>query len=257
MALLNKSDWHNSAPLWQNGPVPGAFYNFPGSSAQSNVGGFQRSQAPMTTGTSVVGIQFKDGVLIAADVLGSYGSLARFRNLERVLKVNDNIILGAGGDYADYQCLKSNIERKILEEQCLDDGLVLKPKALHCWLTRVLYNRRSSFDPFWNNFIIGGIEDDKLFLGTVDKLGTAYSDPVIASGYGAYMATPILRKAHAENKEMSKEQAIDLVYKVMQVLYYRDARSFPKYQLGIITKDGGVEMQGPLTLDGYWGPAVM
>ena len=257
MALLNKSDWHNSAPLWQNGPVPGAFYNFPGSSAQSNVGGFQRSQSPMTTGTSVVGIQFKDGVLIAADVLGSYGSLARYRNLERVMKVNNNIILGAGGDYADYQCLKSNIERKILEEQCLDDGLVLKPKALHCWLTRILYNRRSSFDPFWNNFIIGGIEDDKLFLGTVDKLGTAYSDPVIASGYGAYMATPILRKAYAENKEMSKEQAIDLVYKVMQVLYYRDARSFPKYQLGIITKDGGVEIQGPLTLDGYWGPAVM
>lgn len=117
------------------------------------------------------------------------------------------------------------------------------------------------------------------FLGTVDKLGTAYSDPVIASGYGAYMATPILRKAYAENKEMSKEQAIDLVYKVMQVLYYRDARSFPKvschllklyeakfernefqcfqYQLGIIKKDGGVEIQGPLTLDGYWGPAVM
>lgn len=67
----------------------------------------------MTTGTSVVGIQFKDGVLIAADILGSYGSLARFRNLERVMKVNDNIILGAGGDYADYQCLKSNIERKM------------------------------------------------------------------------------------------------------------------------------------------------
>lgn len=67
----------------------------------------------MTTGTSVVGIQFKDGVLIAADILGSYGSLARFRNLERVMKVNDNIIFGAGGDYADYQCLKSNIERKM------------------------------------------------------------------------------------------------------------------------------------------------
>ena len=61
----------------------------------------------------MVGIQFKDGVLIAADILGSYGSLARFRNLERVMKVNDNIILGAGGDYADYQCLKSNIERKM------------------------------------------------------------------------------------------------------------------------------------------------
>lgn len=67
----------------------------------------------------MVGIQFKNGVLIAADILGSYGSLARFRNLERVMKVNDNIILGAGGDYADYQCLKSNIERKMYVCVCV------------------------------------------------------------------------------------------------------------------------------------------
>ncbi|XP_076654718.1 proteasome subunit beta type-4 [Halictus rubicundus] len=257
MALLNKGDWYTPAPLWQNGPAPGAFYHFPGGSSQSNVGGFQRSQAPMTTGTSVVGIQFKDGILIAADVLGSYGSLARYRSLDRIMKVNNNIILGAGGDYADYQFLKSHIEKKILEEECLDDGLLLKPKALHCWLTRVMYNRRSKFDPLWNNFIIGGFEGDKLFLGTVDKLGTAYSDPVIATGYGAYMALPILRKAYEENKEMSKEQAIELLYKVMQVLFYRDARSFPKYQLGIITKEGGIEIQGPISLDSYWEPAIM
>lgn len=62
----------------------------------------------------------------------------------------------------------------------------------------------------------------------MDKLGTAYNDPVIATGYGAYMASPILRKAYEENSEMNKEEAIDLLYKVMQVLFYRDARSFPK-----------------------------
>lgn len=66
------------------------------------------------------------------------------------------------------------------------------------------------------------------FLGTVDKLGTAYIDPVIATGYGAYMATPLLRKAYEENNEMTKEEAKELLYKAMQVLFYRDARSFPK-----------------------------
>jgi 20S proteasome subunit beta 7 len=48
-----------------------------------------------------------------------------------------------------------------LEEECLDDGFSLKPKDLHCWLTRVMYNRRSKFDPFWNNFVVGGLQDDK------------------------------------------------------------------------------------------------
>lgn len=70
-------------------------------------------RSPITTGTSVIGIQFNDGAVIAADDLGSYGSLARYRNLERLLKVNNNIILGASGDYADFQCIKSYVERKM------------------------------------------------------------------------------------------------------------------------------------------------
>lgn len=45
-----------------------------------------------------------------------------------------------------------------ISEECLDDGLSLKPKSLYCWLTRILYNRRSKMDPLWNNFIVAGIQ---------------------------------------------------------------------------------------------------
>ncbi|XP_012289178.1 proteasome subunit beta type-4 [Orussus abietinus] len=256
MALLGRGDWQSPSPFWQNGPAPGVSYNFPGTVSHGKPDGIQRSQAPTTTGTSVVGIQYKDGVLIAADILASYGSLARYRNCERIMKVNNNILLGAGGDYADYQYIKNLIEQKILEEECLDDGFTLKPKSLHCWLTRIMYNRRSKFDPFWNNFIIAGLENGKPFLGTVDKLGTAYTDPIIATGYGAYMATPVIRAAYEKNKEMSKEEALDLIKQVMTVLYYRDARSFPKYHIGIIDKEG-IEIKGPITLESNWEAAVM
>ncbi|KAJ8679944.1 hypothetical protein QAD02_015731 [Eretmocerus hayati] len=257
MSITTKADYFNAPSFWHNGPAPGSLYNFPGSTSNVQATGIQRTQSPIVTGTSVIGMQFKDGVVIAADVLGSYGSLAKYRNLERVIKVNNNIILGAGGDYADFQYLKSLIEQKILDEQCLDDGFTMKPRSLYCWLTRVLYNKRSNFDPLWNNFIIGGIEDDKLFLGSVDKLGTAFTDPVIATGYGAYMATPILAKAYEANKEMTEKEATDLIYKVMQVLFYRDARSFPKYNLAVITKEKGVELKGPITIEHNWEIATM
>lgn len=45
-----------------------------------------------------------------------------------------------------------------IDEECLDDAFVLKPKSMYCWLTRIMYNRRSKFDPFWNNFIVGGLQ---------------------------------------------------------------------------------------------------
>jgi 20S proteasome subunit beta 7 len=65
------------------------------------------------TGTSVLGVKFDGGVILAADTLGSYGSLARYRDCPRVMKVNDCTVLGGGGDYADYQHLKSVIEQKV------------------------------------------------------------------------------------------------------------------------------------------------
>lgn len=64
----------------------------------------------MVTGTSVLGITFDGGVMLAADTLGSYGSLARFRSISRVKKVTDNCAVAASGDYADFQFMERLFE---------------------------------------------------------------------------------------------------------------------------------------------------
>ncbi|CAF4922464.1 proteasome subunit beta type-4 [Pieris napi] len=254
-------DTLSPAPLWHNGPTPGAFYNFPANS--SNLGPASRplqdfrahSASPITTTTSVIAVKFDKGCVIAADTLGSYGSLARFRDCPRVMKVNDLIMLGSGGDYADFQYLRDIIEQKIIDEQCLGDGLNLKPRSLHCWLTRVLYNKRSKMDPLWNNYVVAGIQDGEPFLGAVDKLGTAYEDAAIATGLGAYMATPLIRDA-TEKGPLNEESAKALVRKCMEVLFYRDARSFPRYQLGVVTA-AGVTIDDTVELKHDWSLAHM
>ncbi|CAH0550616.1 unnamed protein product [Brassicogethes aeneus] len=246
----------NPPPFWQNGPAPGAFYNFPNTKSGPS-DEFQHSQAPITTATSIVAIKYATGVIIAGDLLGSYGSLARYRNCPRVLQVNENIILGAGGDYGDFQYIKNFIEQKIVQEECLDDGFKLKPKSLYCWLTRVMYSCRSKFDPLWNNLVIGGIQDGEPFLGTVDKLGTAFTDKIICTGYGAHIAVPLLREAMEKNPNMSKDEAKALVEKSMEVLFYRDARSFPKYQVAIIDQNEGSVIEGPLVVKQNWSLAHM
>ena len=122
--------------------------------------GTQHTQTPITTGTSVLGVAFDGGVVIAADVLASYGSLARFRNVSRVYKVNNKCVIGCGGDYADYQFLLKAIEQKIIDEDNYNDNQTLSPNALYSWLTRVHYNRRSKFDPLWCQWVVGGVTDE-------------------------------------------------------------------------------------------------
>lgn len=51
--------------------------------------------------------------MICADTLGSYGSMARYFNCPRVMKVNNQVLLGAGGDIADFQHLQSVIEQSV------------------------------------------------------------------------------------------------------------------------------------------------
>lgn len=149
---------------------------------------------PIATGSSVVGIKYDEGVLIAADTLVSYGSLASFRNVDRVFTINDSCILGAGADYADFQCIKHYIDEKITEDFCYDDKIEMKPKSLYNWLTRCMYNRRCRMNPWWIDLVVGGVQDGVPFLGHVDVRGRAYEDKAVATGFGKHLAVPLLRE---------------------------------------------------------------
>jgi 20S proteasome subunit beta 7 len=214
-------------------------------------GPITHTQTPITTGTSVIGVAYKDGIVLAADTLGSYGSLARFRNCSRVLQVNPTTMVACMGDYADFQYLKGLIEQKAIDDTCIDDGFSMSARSLHCWLTRVLYNKRSEFDPLWTTFVVGGIEagEEQPFLGYVDKLGTSYKDPIIATGYGSMLATPLIRNEW--KPDMTEAEAVDLVKRSLKLLYYRDARAFKKYELGIVSRTGA-RIEGPLEVDQDW-----
>jgi len=238
-------------PLWTGGPTPGQLYQFPGNKSIPTGGDVQKTLSPVVMGSSVIAFQFKDGVIMAADMLGSYGSLARFRNCPRLYKVNDTTIIGASGDYADFQFLTNEIEQQVIDDECADDGFTLTPTALHSWMTRVLYNRRSQFNPLWNTYLVVGWEKEQPYLGYVDKIGMAYSAPSLASGFGAHMALPIIRDAMEKKPEMSQAEAVALIDRCMKLLYYRDARSLNKYQMAIVTKDG-IEVKGPIKSDANW-----
>ncbi|XP_077993332.1 proteasome subunit beta type-4-like [Glandiceps talaboti] len=237
--------------FWQNGPAPGSFYNLPGGTTSSQSGPIKHTLDPMTTGTSVIGLKFDGGVMIAADTLGSYGSLARFRQISRVYSINNNTIIGGSGDIADFQFLKNKIEQMMIDEDCLDDGHGYTPKSIFSWLTRVLYNRRSKFNPLWNVYVVGGMQGDEPFLGYVNLIGTAYQAPTIATGFGGYLAQPMLRDAYEKNNKMTLEEAKEVITRCMKVLFYRDARSYNRFEIAYITKDGPV-IEEPISADANW-----
>jgi 20S proteasome subunit beta 7 len=121
----------------------------------------------------------------------------------------------------------------------------LNAANLHRYLAKLLYNRRSKFDPLWNHLLVAGLDDnDEPFLGAADLLGTTYTSPSLATGYGSMLAQPVMRRRVPDEesaKALSREDAVGIIRECMKVLFYRDARSLDSYSLAVVTKDG-VEM---------------
>lgn len=203
------------------------------------------TQQPIITGTSVLALKFKNGVAIAADNMGSYGSLLRFNNIERLIRVGTETIVGISGDISDLQYIERLLHQLLTEEEVYDSdgGHNLRAPHVHEYLSRVMYNRRLKMDPLWNAILVAGFNDDKSpFLRYVDLLGVTYGSLALATGFGAHLAVPLLRKlvpSDADFEKVSEEQAREAISDSLRVLYYRDARSSDKYSFAVLTYEDG------------------
>jgi len=190
--------------------------------------------------------------VIAADTLGSYGSLARFRDVERLLKVNESTIIGGFGDFADFQYLSKLLEQQSIDDRVVGDGVYRDASSIHNWLRCVLYNRRSKMNPLWNTIVVAGRTfNGEPYLGYVDKIGVAFQDKTVATGYGSYIALPMMRKELENNPDMTVAEARLLMVRCLRVLFYRDCRSLNRFQIGTVTATES-SVSEPLSADTDW-----
>lgn len=199
----------------------------------------------------MIAIKFKTGVVIAADNLASYGSLARFTDVKRLKPFNRKAVVGFGGDVSDMQYLDRLLNALDVEENYASGGgsssdpehvVHMSAKNLHTYLSKVMYKRRSDFNPLWNALLVAGLDEKNVpFLASADLLGTTFSAPTLATGFGAHLAQPILRKVvpdEAASKQLERDAAVQVVRDCMKVLFYRDARSMNEYSIAVIDEKG-------------------
>ena len=214
----------------------------------------RRTTRPIVTGTSVLGIVYDGGVLLAADTLLSYGGMAKHQGVSRMHAIGGtSTVVAASGEFSDFQQLKKLLDQKCLEETqtslTLMDSLYAEHSntlsAVTVWnyLRFIFYQKRNKFNPYWNDLIVAGLdnsENGKPFLGSVDKLGTTVTDHVLATGFGSYLALPLLREQW--RPDLTEGEARAILEDCCRVLFYRDCRASSQIQLAKC----GVPGQAPL-----------
>ncbi|KAK4898837.1 Proteasome subunit beta type-7 [Elasticomyces elasticus] len=237
-------------------------YNKGGYQSHANGQPTTHTQSPIVTGTSVIAIKFKSGVVIAADNLASYGSLARFTDVKRLKPFNKKAVVGFGGDVSDMQYLDRLLSSLDVQENYGNSGnggddeaesrAMMSAKNLHTYLSKVMYKRRTDFNPLWNALLVAGLDEKSVpFLAFADLLGTTYSSPTLATGFGAHLAQPIMRRAVPDeeaSQKLEREEAVKVVKECMKVLFYRDARSMNVYSMAVIDENG-VDLKQDIKLE--------
>jgi len=121
-----------------------------GTATVAGAGPSKRTHSPMVTGTSVLGVKYNGGVMLAADTLASYGSLARFKDVTRLNTVGEHTILGAGGEFSDFQAIGEMLEKLHQDDLNANDGFAHSPAELFHYLRAIFYSKRNKFNPLWN-----------------------------------------------------------------------------------------------------------
>jgi len=211
----------------------------------------QRTTYPSVTGGSVVALKYNGGVLVAADTIMSYGTLAKFDGVVRMAPVGakGQVLLSAGGDYSDFQQMLKIVNSSAVEEYTMDDGAVMSASAMHHWLTRIMYQRRSKMDPLWNALVLAGVSNGQSYLGTTDMYGTMYADNFIATGMGAHLALPLLRKAW--KPDLTEAEARKVLEDCMRVCFYRSCTASNKITIGKAS-GGTCVVSDIVSLETFW-----
>jgi 20S proteasome subunit beta 7 len=184
------------------------------------------TQVPVNIGTSVFGLRYKDGVMLAADTAVSYGSMKKSKKTSRMAELSKESAIACSGEMADFQELQKILKEKREADEIEGDGThFLKPKDYFNYISRIQYQRRMKMDPIWNGSIVGGVRADtgESFLGMIDLYGTKVEGNFLITGLGAHYCQVLMQNTW--RPDLSEEEARRLIEDCMRVMWYRDKKA--------------------------------
>ena len=183
-------------------------------------------------GTTTLGLLCKDGVVLASESRATMGYLIANKEVEKIFKIQDHIAMTTAGGVADAQKLVRvmRVETSLYQ---IERGTPMKVDAAVTLLSNILHGNK--YFPYYVQLLMGGY-DEKPKLYSLDALGSALEEKVVATGSGSPIAYGVLEDKYKENETVEKN--LTLAARALKAAIARDAMSGNSIHLVTITKDG-------------------
>lgn len=188
----------------------------------------------LKSGTTTLGIVFRDGVLLGSERRATMGTLIAHKTTQKIFKIDDFIGMTTAGLVGDAQLLARYLSAEA-ELYKLKHGEPMTIKAATTLMANILAGNR--LIPYWVQLLIGGVDADGVHVYSLDPAGGAIPDIYVTTGSGAPYAYGVLEEHFKEN--MSRDEVIDLGIRCLHASMSRDAASGNGMELVIISKKKG------------------
>ena len=196
-----------------------------------------------STGTTIVGLVYKDGVVLASDTRATAGSIIGDKNCQKLHYLAPNMWWAGCGTAADCDHFTEMIKRD-LELHRLNTGCQSRMATAITKMSNHLFNYMGHIG--WG-IILGGIDVKGPQLWSVDPHGHTLCLPYLTMGSGSLAADSILETYYKEeNGEicLTEEEAIEICSKAIEGGIYHDLGSGSNVDYVVINKNGHKLVRG-------------
>jgi len=188
------------------------------------------------TGTTIVGVVYKDGVVLGADTRATEGPIVCDKNCEKIHNISKFIWCCGAGTSADTENVTSLIKSQ-LELHRLATGSEPRVTTAMTRLKQHLFKYQGHVSAA---LVLGGIDSTGAHLHTVYPHGSTDRLPYATMGSGSLAAMAVFESQYKDDLE--EKEAISLVNEAIQAGIFNDLGSGSNVDICVISKSAGVRM---------------
>jgi proteasome beta subunit len=194
----------------------------------------------LQTGTTIIGLVCKDGVIMAADRQVTGGTIVVQKNFRKVNKINDYIVVSWTGGVSDALMLSKLIaaELRLKHLKSKKRPTVREAANLVAMMTFRNIRQPSMIPSIVGTLIAGFNEDGSAELYSIEPAGSVYQVEDYDANFGSGMPFVLGLLERQYKKDMLVKDGVNLAIEVLKSSTQRDTGSGFGIDVWTISKDG-------------------
>ena len=180
-------------------------------------------------GTTTIGLQCTDGVVVATERRASMGTLVAHKNTQKLYKIDDHLAMTVAGLVGDAQLLARWLKAEA-ELFKLKHDRKLSTKAAATLMANIM--ARKGYYPFWVQLVICGVDNEGSHVYSLDAAGGCIPDKYVTTGSGSPYVYGVLEDQYKTS--MGTKDGVDLAIRAISAAMKRDAVSGDGIDVAVI-----------------------